>query len=239
MINKELLKKRFQKSLKTYNDNAVVQKILAKKLVDLLPEKKFASILEIGCGSGILTKIINSKYKPKKYFLNDIVQDCENFIDEILSEKTFICGDIDEICINETFDLIISNAALQWSENLKNTLEKLSNMLNKGGILAFSIFAKDNFPEIKDVLNTSLDYQDPQIFSELKVFYLNPEVLWFDNPKDVLKHLKLTGVNALKQEIWSKSKLKNFENIYKSKFEKNGKVSLTYKPICAIFEKLY
>ena len=36
MINKELIKKRFKKSLKTYDDNAYIQKYTAKKLIDFL-----------------------------------------------------------------------------------------------------------------------------------------------------------------------------------------------------------
>ena len=80
MIDKELIKNRFKKSLKTYDENAFVQKTVAEKLVNLLPCKDFSNILEIGCGSGILTKIINEKYNPELYVINDIVAECEKYI---------------------------------------------------------------------------------------------------------------------------------------------------------------
>ena len=41
-----------------YDENAFVQRITAEKLVSSLSQKKFDKILEIGCGTGILTKQI-------------------------------------------------------------------------------------------------------------------------------------------------------------------------------------
>ena len=238
MVNKELLKKRFKKSLHTYDDNAISQKITAQKLVELLPERNYRKVFEIGCGSGILTQIIYKNFQPKEYFLNDIVPDCEKFIDKILPKKNFITGDIDRINISDKFDLIISNAALQWSDDINATVNKLTDMLENNGVLAFSTFKEDNLFEIKEVLNIGLNYTKPNERKNMHTIELEPQVLWFDSPKDVLKHLKLTGVNALQEYVWSKSKLKNFEAKYKSLFEKDGKVSLTYKPVCTIFEKL-
>ena len=53
MINKELVKKRFSKSLDTYEDNAFVQKEMGAKLISLLEKKEFNTIFEIGCASGL------------------------------------------------------------------------------------------------------------------------------------------------------------------------------------------
>ena len=58
-INKKLLKTRFKKSLLTYSDNAIIQNQMAKELLIKLNElkgNKFNKILEIGCGTGVLTK---------------------------------------------------------------------------------------------------------------------------------------------------------------------------------------
>ena len=61
-MNKELIKKRFKKGLKTYNKNAVVQKKMAENLIKLIDENtEVDSILEIGCGTGVLTDKIIKK----------------------------------------------------------------------------------------------------------------------------------------------------------------------------------
>ena len=56
-INPKLIKKQFEKSLNTYSQNAVVQKVMAEKLVDNLQKIRvdFENILELGCGTGIFT----------------------------------------------------------------------------------------------------------------------------------------------------------------------------------------
>ena len=48
--------------------------------------------------------------------------------------------------------------------------------------------------------------------------YIYPEiyVMAFDSPKDVLNHLKLTGVNAIENKSWTKKDLINFENGYRN-----------------------
>ena len=59
-INPKLIKKQFEKSFNSYNQNAIVQRLMAEKLVKNLSLIKtdFNSILELGCGTVILTKEI-------------------------------------------------------------------------------------------------------------------------------------------------------------------------------------
>ena len=150
MIDKSLVKKRFSKSLKTYDDNAIVQKQMAEKLVDFLPKKEFDSILEIGCATGLLTKQLKSKLSFYSFSANDIVLEAESYIKEIIPQSEFILGDIETINLDKKYDLIISNACLQWCNDIEGTILKLKNSLNEGGILALSVFGKDNIKEINE-----------------------------------------------------------------------------------------
>ena len=72
-MNKDLIQKRFAKNLDTYNDNAKIQKRMAERLLSFLDKKEFSSILEIGCGTGFLTSLLNDDFKFEKYTANDIV----------------------------------------------------------------------------------------------------------------------------------------------------------------------
>ena len=62
MIKKELVQKNFNKSSKSYNEFAFVQKYMATELINFVPEK-FSNkrILEIGSGTGILTEKLLQK----------------------------------------------------------------------------------------------------------------------------------------------------------------------------------
>ena len=129
MINKALVKKRFSKSLKTYEENAIIQKIMAKKLIKLLDSKEYNSIFEIGCATGILTKEIKNTLNFKEYSANDIVEKSQEYINKIIYPNTFLAGDIEEIKLNKKYNLILSNASLQWCNDIEKVLEKLINSL--------------------------------------------------------------------------------------------------------------
>lgn len=231
MIDKALVKKRFSRNLKTYKDNSVVQNKMADKLVEMIrfqPKK----ILELGCGSGLLTEKLIKKFNTTTYNAIDIVEDCEKYIKEISSNINFYHSDIETFNFQDKYDLIISNAVFQWIEDLPLFIEGLKKCLNPNGILLFSTFGTDNLLEISKLTGESLKYIAIQELNSLlhpQEIYEDKIMLNFDTPKDVLKHLKYTGVNAISNNHWTKSDLKNFENGYHKLCPNN--ITLTYNPI--------
>lgn len=243
MIDKLLVKKRFKKSLKTYDENAIVQKKMAKELISLLPKKEYNKIFEIGCATGTLTKEIADKLIFSELYLNDIVEESKKYVQEIYKECNFIPGDIENINLTKKYNLIISNACLQWCSNIEDTLSKLINALVDGGILAISIFGEDNLKEIKSIFNIGNEISS---ISSMENFLNTQKIIIkkedkikinFETPMEVLKHLKYTGTNAIKEIKLTKTKLKDFEQRYKENYTQNNKVYLTYNPIYIICAK--
>ena len=234
MIDKNLVHARFAKNLKNYNDNAKIQKRMAERLVSFISNRKPKSILEIGCGTGLLTEQISKYCDFESYRAIDIVKECGRYITQISPKIIFTHVDFEEyIKFNdEKFDLIVSNASLQWAEDFEGTIKSLKNLLNPKGELVFSTFGNENFREIYHVIGTSLNYFS---ISELQKMFPNniiePEIhiMAFDSPKDVLKHLQLTGVNGVENQVWTKKDLIKFENGYKNIC--CTRPTLTYNPI--------
>jgi malonyl-ACP O-methyltransferase BioC len=232
-MNKDLIRTRFAKNLESYNQNAKIQKLMAKKLVQIANKKSYSKILEIGCGTGFLTDLINTNFNFEKYKAIDIVEECEPFISKINNSIEFLPTDIETYLSqdNETFDLIISNAALQWVNNFEEIINNLKTKLNNGGELVFSTFGKENFREIYFLLGVSLDYFSSQELEKMFDAKVEEEihVMMFNSPKEVLKHLKSTGVIAIENKKWTKKDLIQFENGYNSLCA--TKPTLTYHPM--------
>ena len=241
-MNKELIKQRFSRKLKSYNKNAKVQKQMAEKTINYLSEAKYDSVLEIGCGTGLLTDFAINKINFEEYIALDIVSECENFIKKLNKEIKFISCDAEDFIENtdKKFDLILSNAAIQWVENLPDFVRKLAGKLNPNGILLFSTFGKENFREINYVLGKTLSYYSSAELNEILKEYApkideEVRVMAFKTPKDVLKHIQDTGVNAISNEVWTKRDLINFETEYNA-FCMNHP-TLTYNPIYILINK--
>ena len=149
-MNKKLIQSRFEKCLKTYDENAIVQKIMAKNIAEMLDNFHCNNILEIGCGTGLLTKEIVKKIEYKTFKALDIVTSCESFIKQIDEQIIFLPADIESFILQNDikYDLIISNASLQWVNNLEEVINNLVLKLTENGTFVFTLFGKNNYKEI-------------------------------------------------------------------------------------------
>ena len=240
-MKKELVKQQFSKNLTNYEENAVVQMIMAEKLVNLLPKKEYKNILEIGCGTGFLTKLINKNIKFDSYTTIDIVGECKDYIYSINPDIKFIKGDIEKTKLTKKYDLIISNAVFQWISDFEEFIQRLHKNLDTNGILAFATFGKENFKEVKEVGKVSLDYYSKdelkELLSNYNIEHIEEETIVkiFEDIKNMLMHMKKTGVNSLSEKTWSIKEVNSFIKHYKKLYKDN--VSLTYNPIYVIAKK--
>ena len=243
-IDYKHIKKQFEKSLNDYDKNAIVQDLMASKMVLELSKhkKEFENILELGSGTGLATKRIIREIKYKNYYANDIVEKSKLYLQKIIPEVNFLHGNALKIKPNRKMDLIISNAMFQWFENLDKAIDILKFSLEKDGFLAFSTFAPDNFAELKDITGLSLQYKSQEEIKEI-IEKLGFEILYCENfyeelnfktPLELLAHMKKTGVNSLSEKTWTVKKVKDFCDKFSAKYPKT---KLTYSPIIVIAKR--
>lgn len=78
MINKQLITRRFSRAVESYNREAVAQKQIAYRMSDMLNHylpRPCGRILEIGSGTGFLTRRLMETLHHEKLVLNDICRD--------------------------------------------------------------------------------------------------------------------------------------------------------------------
>ncbi|WP_028857528.1 methyltransferase domain-containing protein [Psychrilyobacter atlanticus] len=189
----------FDKKFDRYEENAHIQKVVAKELINLVPKKKYNTIFEIGAGTGVLTKNIVKNIEYKNLIVNDKYFESEEYIKDLPSVE-FIGGNIEKIEIKE-MDLIISSSVFQWIEDKDKLFEKISSATDT---LVFSIYIKGNLGEISDHFGISLKYLDMKELKTLLTPYFKNIMeyekefkLAFDTPMEGLKHLKNTGVTGI------------------------------------------
>ena len=110
---------------------------LVNRLSGLNPK----TILDLGCGPGNSTKVLKDKFPNAKVIGADNSDEMLEKARQLYPEIEFIhldaSGDFHEV--SGKFDIIFSNACIQWIPNHHSLLPKLMALLNPDGMLAVQI----------------------------------------------------------------------------------------------------
>ena len=242
-VDKSRIQHAFQKALNSYDEHALIQQKMNIKLMmhlqDYLPNGSLDSVLELGCGSGMLSTLLQKQISANYWLFNDLCDVRALLAEKLIQPFDFYCGDAENLPFQRQFDLITSGSAVQWFHHPDNFISYCKTGLKPNGLLAITSFGEDNLKEIRQMTNVGLNYPN---LSQWQNWLANDfELLWhddvnvildFDTPLDVLKHLKYTGVTATNQKNWTRKKLNKFVDDYLQAFSlPSGKVGLTYHPL--------
>ncbi len=243
---KQLIVDRFSKAQTTYDDNALAQREIVIQLSELITnfistDYSYKSILEIGCGTGLLTRILLSRFTFEKVHLNDISEVFVPFFSDLKQQYDycFRAEDAEKAEFMGMYDLIVSSSVFQWFDDVSAFLGKIKRHLSPNGLFAFSTFGQENVKEIKALTGNGLVYFSQKEWIEMLSVHFDilekkedSIEIQFDSPKEILKHLKKTGVNVFKhQTVWTPTKMKQFEEAYRNLFSVGKQVKLSYHPL--------
>jgi malonyl-ACP O-methyltransferase BioC len=210
------------------------------ELVEATAGTAFGTILEIGSGTGCLTRLVAERLKFSVLHCNDLVPDAAVYVRKIVPSASFFVGDIETVRFPDLPDLVISNATLQWIERFDSLVVRIADAMREGGTLAFTMFGSENFREIAMLTGTrlpglTLDERIAQLETRFHCLHAEEDVsvLRFASPLDVLRHVKHTGTNALGVRRWGRKEMARFVGEYQERFGEPGEgasVTLTYHP---------
>lgn len=150
----------FNNASALYDTHARVQKIIALKLAKYtllydLPEK--IDVLEIGCGTGLLSQALVITHEKAKFWLTDIspfmLEVCEKKLKGFNAQTHFAVMDGENIQTKRKFDLIISSLTFQWFEDFEASINKLKGHLKPGGYLMFATMGENSFKRWRSINN--------------------------------------------------------------------------------------
>ncbi len=247
-VNNVKVAQYFARAHDSYTQNAVVQKQICEHLLAFVSEQNIPKqqdrMFEIGCGTGNLTHLMWRYFHSQKYILNDLYDEVKsNFLDNSQQLIEWKIGDIEQLEFPQKLNAIVSASALQWVNDLSVVLEKSKQALLPDGYFIFSTFGEKNLQEIKQLTGQGLSYLSSEALKEklnqagFEVILMQEETIEisFDHPRNVLQHLKATGVTAISNQFrWTKQSLADFYKNYEQFKLENQQYSLTYHPIYCI-----
>lgn len=152
----------FGAAAETYDAGAGLQREVARRLADraaALPLPPRPRILEIGCGTGLLSQALRARLGPAQWVITDLspamlarcreaLGDPPDTVFQVMDgehpETSSPDADLPDV------DLIISSLAFQWFEDLDAALPRLAARLRPGGHLVFATLAVDTFQEWRE-----------------------------------------------------------------------------------------
>ncbi|MFH1776534.1 MAG: malonyl-ACP O-methyltransferase BioC [Candidatus Omnitrophota bacterium] len=250
MKDKRVIKNNFSRSAKFYDQYATVQNLCADELISRVEDNQTSQILELGCGTGNFTKLLYNKFPQARITAVDISREMVEIAKRRFgnNQVKFVIADAEQKDFIRGFDLICSNASLQWFVNVERTLARYKASLKKNGIFLFSIFGPQTYGELdsclkelfaKDIRVEAGDFFTQAGLKEIltglffkttivrKIYKERYKTLW-----ELLQKIKYTGTRGngvYARKFWTGAMIKKLEQVYLKK----------YKQIIATFEVFF
>jgi malonyl-CoA O-methyltransferase len=190
------VEREFSRFSKSYDRESLIQKEVAKELLSRV-DTADKRVLELGSGTGIVANLAQFK---ELIAVDLSLEMCK--LHPKAENIRVINADFDK---SETFanfkdiDLVISSSALQWSQNLDRLFANISEISEK---FAFAIFTDKTFETIHQISKTdSPIYSRERVLKHLNAhfkfeYYTKEYRVEFNSTKEMLRHIKNTGVSS-------------------------------------------
>ncbi len=259
-----LIRQRFCAASASYDAEAQAQQHIAARLWALAAPHLAAGadVLEIGAGTGLLTRLILNA-QPRSLTLNDLyispqlealAQEFGQALGQELGQEhgqalgreqsgTVLCreGDAEQLVFGKSYDAVLSASTVQWFADISGFFARCAQMLPRRGLLAFSSFLPGNLQEVADLTGVGLNYCTAAELQaklarhfDLLAMEQGEVTLHFATPRDVLLHLRHTGVTGIRSVVWGKNSYKNFVARYAERYSTEQGVRLTYRPVYVV-----
>ena len=134
-----------------------------KKLIDIVKIDKKNLVLDVACGTGVVTKQIQKKIGKCGYVVGIDTSTTAIKIAKKWNENNnnldFINTDAENFAFSKKFDIITCQYALFFFPNAQKALKNMKNSLKKSGKIGISVHgSKDNVPFFSSILDSAVKY---------------------------------------------------------------------------------
>jgi len=154
-LDKLSVKKSFDRAAKSYNCAAILQEEVLSRLLQRFDyiHHRPETVIDIGCGTGRGVAGLQSRYPRSKIVCLDLafsmLQESKKQYG-LLRKKRVVNADMENMPFTDgSFDLLFSNLALQWVNDLGATFKEFARIGKSGGLLMFATFGPGTLEELR------------------------------------------------------------------------------------------
>jgi trans-aconitate 2-methyltransferase len=120
----------------TYERASDVQEAWAEGVLDRLPLRGDETVLDAGCGSGRVTKMLLERLPRGRVIAVDASEEMVEHARRALPERvTVLCSDLTDVELDEPVDAVFSNAVFHWVLDQDRLFARIHAALRPGGVL--------------------------------------------------------------------------------------------------------
>lgn len=230
----------FGKAAQHYDNYANIQRYSGHKLMDWAQQTAGHWVLDAGCGTGYFSE--KWKQQGKGVIALDLSHAMLQLAKQQQRADFYLQSDIEHCAIApNSMDMVFSNLALQWCDNLSLAIKTLMQTLQLDGALYFSTLAAATMQEVRTAWQPIDKYAHANPFLSLQQIkmacldfhsQLDTETVIerYDSLSQLFASLKGVGANFVQgqrqQGLMTKQKLQQLENQWPTEA---GQYLLTYQ----------
>jgi malonyl-CoA O-methyltransferase len=255
-LDKRYYRESFNRAAQRYDDSAVLQKEIGKRLLERLDYIRLdpAFVVDLGSGTGLCTGGLAQRYSGAQIIAVDIAPAMLQQGRQKLSwwqyrfgKQRFVCADAEQLPFADaSVDMVFSNLTLQWCGDLDSTFTEIRRVLKPNGLLMFTTMGPDTLKELRDswrAVDDRLhvhpfldmhDIGDALIRNRLAdpVMDMEHVTLTYQHATDLMRDLKAIGAHNAAFDrtrgLTGKSKLSAMRQHYET-YRTNGVLPATYE----------
>jgi malonyl-CoA O-methyltransferase len=259
-LDKARVRASFDRAALTYDAAAVLQAEVRQRMFERLDLVKLRPqrILDAGCGTGHASTLLAQRFKQADVVSLDIAMGMlkktlasRSLIQKLLgnASRIVVCGDIERLPLaDQSLDLLWSNLAIQWCNDLDQAFGEMHRTLRTGGLVMFSTFGPDTLKELRAAASVDGEHVHVSRFIDMHdigdalvragfsapVLDVERFVLTYDDVLGVMRDLKAIGAHNAAQGrnrgLLGRGFLQKLTAAYE-RFRADGKLPATYEVV--------
>jgi len=220
-IDKKQVRRAFSRAARDYDAAAVMQREVCTRMLEKLDYIKLrpARLLDVGSGTGWGTRQLAERYPQAEITALDIAigmlqhaRGTSSWWQKLFEgrRENFLCADVEALPIaSGSVEMVWSNLALQWCNDLPATFVELQRVLKVEGLLMFSSFGVDTLQELRTAFHGVDGHNHINRFADMHdigdmlvaagfadpVMEMEKITLTYDDVRAVMQDLKSIGAH--------------------------------------------